>query len=172
MLGQRDSQNGLSCRSANHSIKEPMDRKKVWYILLIAYVCMIYGNSLMPADISSMESGHFLEMLLKLSSQAGLELFWLTEHIVRKGAHFTEYAGLGILLIMSFSVWRRGERKGLRAAVELGAAVPFVDETIQLFVRGRSGQISDVWLDMCGVAAGMAVTMWLMGRKRGGWRET
>ena len=56
-----------------------MDRKKVWYILLIAYVCMIYGNSLMPADISSMESGHFLEMLLKLSSQAGLELFCVEE---------------------------------------------------------------------------------------------
>ena len=33
--------------------------------------------------------------------------------------------------------------------------VPFVDETIQLFVAGRSGQISDVWLDMSGAAAGM-----------------
>ena len=32
--------------------------------------------------------------------------------------------------------------------------VPFVDETIQLFVPGRSGQISDVWLDMAGGAAG------------------
>lgn len=36
--------------------------------------------------------------------------------------------------------------------------VPFVDETIQLFVAGRSGQISDVWLDMSGAAAGMMIT--------------
>jgi len=34
-----------------------------------------------------------------------------------------------------------------------------VDETIQLFVAGRSGQISDVWLDMSGAAAGMAITV-------------
>ena len=37
--------------------------------------------------------------------------------------------------------------------------VPFVDETIQLFVAGRSGQISDVWLGMSGAAAGMAITV-------------
>ena len=33
-------------------------------------------------------------------------------------------------------------------------AVPFLDETIQLFTEGRSGQISDVWLDMAGALTG------------------
>ena len=33
-------------------------------------------------------------------------------------------------------------------------AVPFVDETLQLFTEGRSGQISDVWLDMAGALTG------------------
>ena len=32
--------------------------------------------------------------------------------------------------------------------------VPFLDETIQLFTEGRSGQISDVWLDMAGALTG------------------
>ena len=36
----------------------------------------------------------------------------------------------------------------------LTAAVPLIDETLQLFTPGRSGQISDVWLDMGGAAAG------------------
>jgi VanZ family protein len=37
--------------------------------------------------------------------------------------------------------------------------VPFTDETIQLFVAGRSGQISDVWLDCAGAAFGTVVFM-------------
>lgn len=53
--------------------------------------------------------------------------------------------------------------------------VPFVDETIQLFVAGRSGQISDVWLDMSGAAAGMAITVGalccLRRKKKGQGRE-
>ena len=41
-------------------------------------------------------------------------------------------------------------------------AVPFLDETIQLFTEGRSGQISDVWLDMSGAAVGMAIAAGVM----------
>lgn len=44
--------------------------------------------------------------------------------------------------------------------------MPFVDETIQLFVEGRSGQISDVWLDMAGIVTGIMVTAGFMK-----WRE-
>ena len=40
--------------------------------------------------------------------------------------------------------------------------MPFVDETIQLFVEGRSGQISDVWLDMAGIVTGIMVTAGFM----------
>ena len=32
--------------------------------------------------------------------------------------------------------------------------VSLLDETIQLFTEGRSGQISDVWLDMAGALTG------------------
>ena len=41
-------------------------------------------------------------------------------------------------------------------------AVPFLDETIQLFTEGRSGQISDVWLDMAGIVTGIMVTAGFM----------
>ena len=30
-----------------------------------------------------------------------MDAWWLTEHLVRKAAHFTEYAGLGFLLAMN-----------------------------------------------------------------------
>jgi VanZ family protein len=38
-------------------------------------------------------------------------------------------------------------------------AIALGDETIQLFVPGRSGQISDVWVDLTGVAIGCVLTI-------------
>ena len=46
----------------------------------------------------------------------------------------------------------------------LGLLTALCDETIQLFVEGRSGQISDVWLDAAGIATG-ALLIWIFRRK-------
>ena len=35
-------------------------KKWKWKILILVYLCFIYGNSLTPAAISSKESGYFL----------------------------------------------------------------------------------------------------------------
>lgn len=151
-----------------------------WHILLILYILFIYSNSMRPAVQSSAESGRVLRLLQNFAESAGIAVPWLTEHIVRKCAHFIEYTGLGILLRQSaFCIKRDGnvsENMGTVSALEKQTlrcqkkekrnsvflelhriailAVPFIDETIQLFVEGRSGQISDVWLDMAGVLTG------------------
>ena len=44
--------------------------------------------------------------------------------------------------------------------------VAFVDETIQLFVEGRSGQVSDIWIDIAGAALGIIITLAIIGNKR------
>ena len=144
------------------------------WLLLIVYVCVIYGHSLTPADLSSQESGFVLRVCRGVLAGLGLEFAWLTEHMVRKTAHFVEYAGLGVLLAVNFRPWKGAGRPApcgfwtrIRGALELALAVPFVDETIQLFVEGRSGQISDVWLDMSGALCGLAAACLLgMGLKR------
>ena len=143
-------------------------------LLLIVYVCVIYGHSLTPADLSSQESGFVLRVCRGVLAGLGLESAWLTEHMVRKTAHFVEYAGLGVLLAVNFRPWKGAGRPApggfwprVRGALELALAVPFGDETIQLFVEGRSGQISDVWLDMSGALCGLAAACLLgMGLKR------
>ena len=146
-----------------------------WWILLIVYACVIYGHSLTPADLSSQESGFVLRVCRGVLAGLGLESAWLTEHMVRKTAHFVGYAGLGVLLAVNFRPWKGAGRPApcgfwtrIRGALELALAVPFVDETIQLFVEGRSGQISNVWLDMSGALWGLAAAC-LLGRgvKRG-----
>ena len=76
-------------------------KKWKWKILILVYLCFIYGNSLTPAAISSKESGYFLAKIQDFLAGAGMDAWWLTEHLVRKAAHFTEYAGLGFLLAMN-----------------------------------------------------------------------
>ena len=154
-------------------------KKEKWKILILLYLCFIYGNSLTPAVISSKESGYFLIKIQNFLAGAGIDAWWLTEHLVRKAAHFTEYAGLGFLLAMNtgagmapvFSlamyieeapVARSLIAKILKANFTAALFMPFIDETIQLFVEGRSGQISDVWLDMAGIFTGIIVTGCLM----------
>lgn len=131
----------------------------LWPAALLIYTMVIFGQSMMPAVQSSAESGYVLAWLHGFLNRFGIEATWLTEHVVRKCAHFTEYAGLGVLLFLDArsccaacsETWRGTLRWLHGAAVFL---IPFVDETIQLFSPGRSGQISDVWLDMSGAAVG------------------
>ena len=58
------------------------------------------------------------------------------------------------------SAFPEHEKSGLRRSFQKTAPyaaiffIPFVDETLQLFTEGRSGQISDVWLDMSGAVTG------------------
>ena len=62
---------------------------------------------------------------------------------VRKGAHFSVYLVLGMLLTASFLTFR--------PAAQLRTS----DEFHQLFVPGRSGQVRDVCIDSSGVMIGI-----------------
>ena len=42
-------------------------------------------------------------------------------------------------------------------AVEFLLLIPSIDETIQLFVPGRAGMITDVMIDCCGAATGVVL---------------
>ena len=132
-----------------------------WHVVILVYICFIYGNSLTPASISSQESGFLLANVQGAMESLGWEHLWLTEHIIRKTAHFAEYPVLDGLTARAYGLYGR-HRICNRDALMLIFMVPFVDETIQLFVAGRSGQISDVWLDMSGAAVGMAIAAGVM----------
>lgn len=122
--------------------------------ILVLYVLVIYGNSFTPASASSLESGWVLHHIQQLWSCLGLPAAQLNDHMVRKAAHFIEYTGLGLLLtaVIKTRLWPAEKKKHIFLLLAL--AIPFVDETVQLFSKGRAGAISDVWLDMSGIAFG------------------
>jgi VanZ family protein len=76
--------------------------------------------------------------------------------LLRKGAHMTEYAILGALLLRALG----SETPALAAGVAYAAT----DELHQHFIRGRHASPVDVAIDAVGVAVGMLV--WLRLRER------
>ena len=90
----------------------------IWHIVLILYILFIYSNSMRPAVQSSAESGRVLRFLQKLAAESGVAVPWLTEHIVRKCAHFIEYTGLGMLLRQSDACVRRNRTVSEKMRIE------------------------------------------------------
>ena len=44
-----------------------------WHVVILVYICFIYGNSLTPASISSQESGFLLEKVRGAMESLGWE---------------------------------------------------------------------------------------------------
>lgn len=131
-----------------------MKKKHVFTILVLCYIAFIFSNSMTPASESSQQSGSVLQLVRTVAQALHIDGPWLTEHLIRKTAHFAEYALLGLLLWNCIRLYDIAGRGHLLLQAWLGMLVPLTDETIQLFAEGRSGQISDVWLDISGVCAG------------------
>lgn len=144
----KQKNNIISCCKAN-----------LWALVTILYICFIYKNSLTPAVISSTQSGAVLRMLHSFLGSLGLDSAWLTEHMVRKAAHFSEYSLLGLMLWNCLKHYKLPKQIWILLHGWLGTVIPLVDETLQLFTEGRSGQVDDVWLDICGICFGTLCMM-------------
>ena len=86
----------------------------------------------------------------------------LTMHIVRKMAHFCEYTLEGFLLMLCMRVYTRRYVRHISVPMLGGVFTAMADETIQIYSPGRSGQVTDVWLDSAGVLAGILIALVFM----------
>jgi VanZ family protein len=82
--------------------------------------------------------------------------------IVRKLAHFSEYAILGYLVGRLRGSLGRQRRVEFALTVAWVLLAPVIDESIQLLVPGRSGSPVDVLIDLSGVVLGSAVALALL----------
>lgn len=124
--------------------------------LIIGILCFIWGNSLLPGEDSGNLSGFVGMMLQKLlpfvdlQSEMGL-------HLLRKAAHFSEFAALGMSLAWLFGMLSKQRLLSLALPLLSGAGAAAIDETIQLFSPNRGPSIRDVGIDTAGVITGIAV---------------
>lgn len=120
-----------------------MRKRWIWWLACIVWLAMIFRQSSMAAPESRAESNEVLLIF-------GQWLPFLTVRLVRKLAHFGEFAILGFFLSQCL-------RSNPIFPAFAGLVCALTDETIQLFVQGRSGQVSDVWVDFSGIAVAVAV---------------
>ena len=97
------------------------------------------------------QSAHQSEIILKIVRAIfGENAF--SDFIVRKTAHFCEFALLAFLF--NFALLYTTGKKHIPLGIALTSLYAASDEFHQLFVLGRSCQASDWLLDTCGGAAG------------------
>ena len=129
-----------------------------WLILLGLNVAFIWGNSLLPRDLSSAFSklvGYILSVLLPTTDDL---IQGQGQGNLRKVAHFLEFCSLGFILFRcSFLCRRTWQRYGL--PVLWGVTVAALDETIQLMIPGRGAQLRDVGIDSGGVITGVLIAV-------------
>ena len=133
----------------------------------LLWLGVIWGRSLQPAALSNQESGAVLSGLLELFHALGLPPF-LNMTLVRKAAHMAEYAVLAVLLFWSCASAGGGMLRRLGLVYGLALTCALTDETIQLFVPGRSGQVSDIWVDLAGALLGTLAALLLSALRRWG----
>ena len=134
-------------------------------VLTLAMMAVIFWFSREPAARSDRRSGEVSQVVVDVaypdypqySEEKQKTVFNQVQHIVRKCAHFTEYAMLGLLMRLCLESWV-GRRKWLIPVSWLGGTLYAVtDELHQLQIDGRSGQWTDVLLDSAGVLTGVLI---------------
>ena len=114
-----------------------------------------------------------LHWLFPHMTQAHVEMI---HHALRKCAHLTEYAILGLLLWRAVRKPKRHDPRPWRwsqAAIAIGIVFLYAstDEIHQIFVPTRTPMFTDVLIDTTGAIIGMIV-LWALGRLCNWWART
>lgn len=145
-------------------------------ILIMAF---IFYQSALPAVLSSEMSGHLERIVAWILGKPSESVTFA----VRKAAHVTEFAALGMSLfytVRDYLEWKcsrinvsvpQNRLTSQSAASDrmhrivlpwvIGTLYAVSDEIHQLFVEGRSCEVRDMLLDSVGVAAGVLLANWL-----------
>ena len=138
------------------------------YVPLVAWACFVLFAS--SASFSASNTSRIIRpLLLWLFPDISEETLAYVHFLVRKAAHFSEYALLALLAARAFRTSHKQKLKELwwLAAFALVACVALVDEYHQSFLPSRTGTIYDSLLDMTGGATALACTaLWLARKKR------
>lgn len=119
----------------------------------LACVLFIWHNSLESAEVSSGRSGRVTEAVNEILTSLGQEA--VTEHFVRKLAHFSEYGLEGVLAALLFLAYDFRMGKYLWKVALTGLTTAVTDESLQFFSAGRAPGVLDVCIDMAGFVCGM-----------------
>lgn len=138
-------------------MKRTKRRMAVCVALLIFLLTFIWGNSLLPGEVSGTFSAWVKDMLARLFGLENADQDPAGHGLLRKLAHFTEFFALGLDLSWLMHMLRRKKWQAALLALGCGFLAACTDETIQRFVPGRGPGWMDVGIDTLGVALGVGI---------------
>ena len=130
-------------------------------LLTIGVIVFIFSNSRengIDSSSRSQQITRFINYALR-----SVNIPWkVSEHMVRKAAHFLEYALLGFFAALTAASFTA--RKLLRGiiAFPLCLIVAVLDENIQRFSVGRTPSKIDVLIDFCGSSFGICFAIGIL----------
>lgn len=147
-----------------------MNRKNVQLSVCLLLICLnvafIWGNSRMPAEESSAFSQQIMDTCIRpILDFLGEESLPDVApegggmHLLRKLAHFSEFLLLGANFCWLFHILEKKPIHRFSMPLLAGMLTALLDETIQLSSPGRSGQITDVWIDTAGLTLGILLVL-------------
>ena len=120
------------------------------WTLLILWMLFIFIMSSFNGVMSSNQSGSIAVLIYNLFDISDTEK---VSFIVRECAHVSEFFILGILVINLVSKYN--VKHIYLISFIICVLYASSDEFHQLFVPGRSGQVTDIFIDMIGVVLGL-----------------
>lgn len=136
---------------------------KLTFIILCMVTIFLFSSD--DASLSTKKSDGFIiqvsnffvgTKLSKVQQEKIIDYFVVP---VRKSAHFFIYLLLGIFIVSFLNEFSISTKRLVLLAIFLSFLYACSDEIHQLFVPGRSGQISDVLLDTLGASVGISIYM-------------
>lgn len=131
----------------------------ILFILLFATLSFIFSNSLENVAESSAKGKGVMNIVTP-----ELEIFVgkgnVTDHLVRKIAHFVEFGALGTELMLLGILRRRVHFQNITNCLFIGLASAVTDESLQM-LTDRSPLVKDILLDFSGVTAGVLFVLLL-----------
>lgn len=132
-----------------HSFMQQEKAKKaICWALVAACMMLIFYFSSRNADESAKQSRMLLAFIEKIFGSNSV-----TDFIVRKSAHCLEFTGLALLFNIALFVQKNNKIQPL-SATAFSSLYAVTDEIHQIFVDGRSCQISDWAIDTAGAILG------------------
>lgn len=122
----------------------------IWLIGIIVLDLLIFYFSSQTGPKSSSQSGFVLNLFQISDSD-------LTQTIIRKLAHFSIYACMGICWMNFLNSFPIDHKRALILSILMCFLFAASDEWHQSFVDGRSGELLDVCLDTFGSLCGASL---------------
>lgn len=128
-----------------------------WLVVIFyaGWILFIWGNSMQSGVQSGAASGQITEFINEIFADGDAVV--VTEHFIRKMAHFTEYAVLGVLTVLMLQQKRKLNKRYGALMLTIGCVTAVLDEMIQYFTPGRFCAVTDMLIDMSGVLCGFAI---------------